>query len=396
MKSLSSFGRILCAAFLFAILFSALTGARNAQAANHDVWQIIPSTSVGGASNQLYGVAAIAHNDVWAVGTSLGSSYQHQSLIEHWNGSSWRSVSTPDSKFNPTLKAVAAIPDTHEVWAVGTQVSTSNGSQTLIERWNGKVWQIIPSPLFDATYGPSGGTNILNSVVAISKNNAWATGMYYNNQEQTQKELIEHWNGKHWRIVPTTTISGVNTSLLNAVTACSANNVWVVGQSVGTAGENTLVEHWNGHTWQIIPAKNPGDAANALYGVTCIPGTNKLWTVGNYLQNSQGNYQTLTERWNGKVWQVIASPSIGTFGSNLLSVTALSANNAWAVGSGNDQGLIEQWNGRSWNVVSQPVPSTLNELAAITHVPGNDQLWAVGDYYASDYNSQLTLIEQYS
>jgi hypothetical protein len=394
MKPLSSFGRILCVAFLFATLFGVLTGARNAQAANHDAWQIIPSTNVAGMFNQLYGIAAISNNNVWAVGASTGSS--DQSLIEHWNGSSWQSVSTSDSRLNPKLQAVAAIPGTHEVWAVGTQSSTKNGSQTLTERWNGSSWQVIPSPLFDVTYGPSGGIDILNSVVAISKNNAWATGMSYNNQEKTQEELIEHWNGKQWSIFPHATVPGAFYSWLNSVTACSAHDIWAVGQSVGTAGENTLVEHWNGHAWQIIPAQNPGAVANALYGVTCIPGTHQLWAVGNYLQSSEENYQTLTERWNGTSWQIVPSPNIGTFGSNLMSVTALSANDAWAAGKGNDQGLIEHWNGTSWNVVSQPVPATINELAAITHVPGTDRLWTVGDYYASDYNSQLTLIERYS
>ncbi len=367
-----------------------LTGAGNAQAANRDAWQTIPSTNGTQEFNQLYGVAAISKNNAWAVGASTGSS--NQSLIEHWNGSSWQTVSTPDSGLYPVLHAVAAIPETNQVWAVGTQWTVANGVQTLIERWNGSSWQIIPSPLIQGNTGDP--TNILYSVVATSKDNAWATGVYNKNASHPQAELIEHWNGKQWSIVPGATIPGANYGWLYGVTACSANNVWAVGQSIGTAGENTLVEHWNGHVWQLSQAQNPGAIANNLYGVACIPGTKQLWATGNSL--TAGSYQTLTERWNGTTWQILPSPNSGTFGSNLVSVTALSPDNAWAVGNGNgdDQGLIEHWDGTSWNVVSQP--ATINELAAIARVPGTDTLWAVGDYYASDYNSQLTLIEQYS
>ena len=41
--------------------------------------------NVGTSSNFLYGVAAISTNDVWAVGFCGG----YQTLVEHWDGSSW-------------------------------------------------------------------------------------------------------------------------------------------------------------------------------------------------------------------------------------------------------------------------------------------------------------------
>ena len=47
-------------------------------------WTIVPSASSG----TLNGVAAVASNDVWAVGSIVVGS--DQTLIEHWNGSQWQ------------------------------------------------------------------------------------------------------------------------------------------------------------------------------------------------------------------------------------------------------------------------------------------------------------------
>lgn len=242
----------------------------------------------------------------------------------------------------PDLKAVATIPGTKQVWAVGTKFDPTNGQQPLIECWDGKAWQIIPSPLIPGL--PEAPTNILHSVVAISKNNAWATGVY-NKGSQLQAELIEHWDGKQWSIVSGASIPGSNNAWLYGVTACSANDVWAVGATIGSTGDTALAEHWNGQSWQLVQTP---PVTTALKSVTCVPHSNQVWAVGE---------AGAIERWDGTSWQVIASPSAATF----TGVTALSATNAWVVGAQNGQGLIEHWNGTSWNVVSQPVPSTMNE-----------------------------------
>ena len=45
------------------------------------------------------------------------------------------------------------------------------GSLTLIEHWNGTAWTQVPSP------NPSG-DNVLDGVAATSASNAWAVGFY--------------------------------------------------------------------------------------------------------------------------------------------------------------------------------------------------------------------------
>jgi hypothetical protein len=383
--------RILGSAFIFVILLSVLTCASSTQAANHATWKIIPSKNSRLTFNELSGVTAITNNNVWAVGESFGGN-SHQSLIEHWNGKIWQIVPTPDRSLSSTLQAVAAIPGTDQAWAVGSHF-VAHGYQPLIERWNGKLWQIVPSPFIKDQVGS--GTNILQSVLAISKDNAWATGIY--SKPRSQTALIEHWNGKLWSIVPGASVPG-NPQITNltSITALSAHNIWAVGTSIWSNGYDTfktLTEHWDGRTWHYVPASNPGTGSNILYSVTSIPGTNQLLAVGE-LSNTYQNSQMLTERWNGKSWQVISSPKVKTSGTALVSVTARSAHDVWAIGIGTG-GLIAHWDGTNWNIVSHPTPAKLMGFSAIIPIPKTNTLWAVGSYNATS-SSILTLTERYS
>src|SRR2546421_12759221 len=54
-------------------------------------WSVVQSPNVGTSSNDLNGVAVVSSSNVWAV----GEDNTNQALIEQWNGSSWKVVSSP-------------------------------------------------------------------------------------------------------------------------------------------------------------------------------------------------------------------------------------------------------------------------------------------------------------
>jgi len=91
------------------------------QSASADNWQIIASPNGSRQVNELHSVSALAENDVWAVGVSYNTERTLGStLIEHWNGSRWSVVPSPNpSSFVNKLNAVAAVSP-NDVWAVGT------------------------------------------------------------------------------------------------------------------------------------------------------------------------------------------------------------------------------------------------------------------------------------
>ncbi len=74
-------------------------------------WTVVPSPAGG----QLNGVASVSANDVWAVGQTLAPG----TLAEHWGGTAWSVVPTPNPvPGSDRLSAVAAV-STSDVWAVG-------------------------------------------------------------------------------------------------------------------------------------------------------------------------------------------------------------------------------------------------------------------------------------
>src|SRR5712692_8381428 len=96
----------------------------------------------GAANNYLFATAVVSANDVWAVGT-YNSPARH-TLAEHWNGTSWTIVATPNPITGPSeFTGVAAI-STNDVWAVGSYLEGDNLTDaTLMEHWNGTSWSVV-------------------------------------------------------------------------------------------------------------------------------------------------------------------------------------------------------------------------------------------------------------
>ena len=169
-------------------------------------------------------------------------------LTEHWDGSQWSIIPSPNPLPSPgstdtRLQSVSAT-SANDVWAVGFYLG-ENSYQPLIEHWNGDWWSIVPNSHIGTEY------NILRGVTAISANDAWAVGVY----DFYRFPLTLHWDGVQWSIVPNPIPAGANTAGLNGVTAISSNDVWAVGSADrGAPDIPTLTEHWDGSQWTIIPS----------------------------------------------------------------------------------------------------------------------------------------------
>jgi len=204
-------------------------------------------------------------------------------------------------------------------------------------------------------------------------------GNYYDGN--TTITLAEHWNGTTWSIVSSPN-PGSFYSNFSAVTAVSSKDVWAVGSYNGSSNPATLTEHWNGTTWSVV-ANAVAGAGGTFNAVTSVPGTHQVWAVGYYFSSTSGQEPTLIERWNGKTWSIVASPTPGASFDYLQGVAAVSANNVWAVGY-YSQGevpigaLVEHWNGTSWQTVSAPSPDAADSLYAVTRIDDTGKLWSVG------------------
>src|SRR5205814_10252020 len=109
---------------------------------------IIPSPDPGSHGSYLSGVAVVSANDVWAVGTyDYGGGYLPRTLVEHWNGSVWSIIASPNIDANMNNLYDVGVVSANEVWAVGN-TEDQNGvyNHTMGLRWNGRIWRIVHSP----------------------------------------------------------------------------------------------------------------------------------------------------------------------------------------------------------------------------------------------------------
>jgi len=349
-------------------------------------WQIISSPNGTKQVNELHGVSAVSDSDVWAVGVSYNTERTlSTSLIEHWNGTQWTVVPSPNpSSTLNVLNAVAAV-STNDVWAVGIAPIGSN--PILIIHWNGSVWSVVPNPTSSMPL------NNLAALAVVSANDVWAVGTGLIGDEDATATL--HWNGTAWSVIPSPNVGPEVDNTLAGVTAVASNDVWAVGtqQPTSLTDPHTLILHWNGSAWSIVKSPNDGGSgvSNHLLAAAAVSASD-VWAVGS------SGFGTLSEHWNGSRWSVVQTPNSanGSDPEFFFSVVALSANNLWSVGESFDslnslsRTLTEQWDGAQWNVVQSPNRgSDHNELFGLGATPSGT-LWAVGTAY--QYPKQKTLI----
>ncbi|HLJ82111.1 MAG TPA: hypothetical protein VKT52_11525, partial [Ktedonobacterales bacterium] len=194
------------------------------------------------------GVTAISANDIWAVGSDTSIT-----LAEHWNGTAWSIVPTPNGSSGiSNLQAVAALSSTN-VMAVGFTNSGENA--TLAEQWNGTNWSIVPSPnptttnnnvLYAISAVPGTQTYIAAGTAAAEGGIATRGVTRPSNHGgpyisiPTSKTLVESWNGASWSLLSTPNLS-LSGNGLNSIAAASATTIWAVGAYQASASGSTLI-----------------------------------------------------------------------------------------------------------------------------------------------------------
>lgn len=279
------------------------------------------------------------------------------------------------------LHAVSCV-NTTTCFAVGDVSGTTFDAATpLIEQWNGKAWTLAAVPTL-----PPATSGRLTGISCTGATNCFAVGTQFNTASTSTSVLVERWNGKAWSIVatPNPSASIHDRPALRNVSCTSATFCIAAGELVSAdannqyTGDRGILERWNGHVWSLVSTPTPrGSSSSSLYGVSCTS-PSACFAVGNQGLNTRppNTYYigpvTLTERWDGKAWSVVASPTaaIGE-GATLESVSCTGKTSCVAAGSYLEGGpgrpglMTERWNGKAWSLLTNPVPSR-----AYTDLPG--------------------------
>jgi hypothetical protein len=321
---------------------------------------------------EVAGFAARSAADVWAVGLRPGGRCQFQTLTQHWDGSAWTVVPSPsNTAVNSVLDGVT-VAGSNEAWAVGTVGCPADQSRTLTEHWNGSAWSIVSSPNGGVT---GNHFSTLQAVTAISPSDVWAVGSQagIRNRVPATVPLIEHWNGTRWSISPVPTAA---VGVLESVSATSASDVWAAGGGQQN-GQSTVALHFDGSSWKLVPVPTPPSTSGGLFAVKALSAAD-AWAVGESFPNAGGNGKVLTDHWNGTSWQVVTAPPVGGPGalSALSWVDAAPGTGVWAVGfwvtnaAGNS--VVLHWTGTAWEEETTPSTSNLFRVAVLP----NNQLFA--------------------
>ena len=127
---------------------------------------------------------------------------------------------------------------------------------------------------------------------------------------------------------------------------------------------------------------------NELVDVSAVS-ANDIWAVGDTSNVGVAYDQTLAEHWDGTNWTIIPTSNPGPYHNDLTAVDAISTNDVWVVGvytTAADNSTVaayaQHWNGTSWSgYVFQPTNFTL--LFDVTASSTND-VWAVGTFFSAN------------
>ncbi len=339
----------------------AVGGAGTIMHYNNGLWKVVtPVPHI-----DLYGLAMIASNEGWAVGSG-GSAGN----ILHYQDGQWQVARAPDPQ--AALGAITMV-SADEGWAVGHDRSGTTGY--ILHYLNGR-WLEVPSP-----------TRVfLLGITMVSSTEGWAVG---------SQGTILHYLNNQWSvsapIVPARTVTPASLDLtrfiLNSISMVSPDEGWAVGVTrLHTASaSDTLPEygdpvilHYSQGQWRPVPFPSDSKShigcsatgiacpAISLNSISMLSATDG-WVVGNSVlpPNVDGLAFGVVLHYTGGKW-VFDRP----LGSRLSSVFMRTASDGWIVGEdGNGGAPVFHYDGSAWTPVNDPafasvLPQTIFALSA--------------------------------
>jgi hypothetical protein len=168
---------------------------------------------------------------------------------------------------------------------------------------------------------------------------------------------------------------------LSPADAWAVGNVYPAGKgsNPGSAVTGALTEHWDGARWRIVPnpaSSRPGTTLNGLTAVSA----NDVWAVG-WQDDGAGRAVPLALHWDGARWTDVPAPA-GDRPSGYRAISGTGSKDLWAVGSQTMQGsgntavpMVAHWDGTSWTEMTG-LPDVGNARLNTVYAAGRRDVWA--------------------
>jgi hypothetical protein len=331
---------------------------------NGSAWQVALNQNPPGAkTSYLGGVSCADAANCWAAGFyyngKSGTKAANVPYAEHWNGQTWSAVNLPypaGETLKSNLLFSVSCPAANLCFADGGylhQVNKAQGEASLIERWNGSVWQVVPTPAV-----PQSSVTDLQALSCASARDCWATGDWLpTRQTKRGGALGYHWNGAQWTAVKITSTVYPQVGALYSVSCPTAQMCMTTGMEYSSLSLLLpFAEQWDGSSWQASPIGAATSAKVTVNGVSCA--SPQMCVAVGIMLSSGAADPSLAEQWNGSTWATVPTPNpAGAGASELYGVSCLAVTNCWAVGNwiqsyAPGYPLIEHWNGTAWTITS--------------------------------------------
>jgi hypothetical protein len=247
---------------------------------------------------------------------------------ERWNGSRWaiQRIQMPAGASSASLAGVSCASKRACIAVGSVAYNTAHPPPYYVQtawivRWNGHKWALASPAIPSGSTGS--GLSGVSCVAATACTVVGGAAIAYPSPApcyDTQRTLVERWNGAAWSLEPSPNQAQTNCDYVNdsglAAVSCTSRRTCVSvgdsslggGQEGSSASQYTLAESWDGVSWSIRSTVNPDQTfqGNALVGVSCA--SYRACTSVGYTDNANGDYLSLIERWNGSRWSVERTP----------------------------------------------------------------------------------------
>jgi hypothetical protein len=300
---------------------------------NGSAWSKVASSQLKliGSAGDLSGITVVNARDAYAVGYSGNPLGTTHTLLLHWNGAAWSTVTSPAPVSGGALTAVTA--SSKGGWAVGYYATGPSALDywSLAFRLNGATWSRVSSKTNDVTF---------TGVATTSAGTSWATA----NEVAMITGGLAKWSGSRWSWIHSFPVQGMYHAL-NGIAAGPGGRAFAVGANGNVPLTPALSMEWTGHAW--VKAVVSAPSGSLLDAVTFAPG-GIAWAAGS---SGPAGGRPMIVRWNGREWSRVTTPANA---AQLSGIAFSAASFGWAVGStsftpGGTRTLILHWNGRTWS-----------------------------------------------
>lgn len=328
-------------------------------------------------------VSAVASGRVFAAGYTehfVAGTFEWRNLIEHSTPSGWQVLPTPDIETEPATDELFGVAGSaaNDVWAVGMSGTTVGSVQTVPAalHYDGVSWSYVPVP------SPGNGA-VMTAVVSLGRSNVWAAG---DSSGFESTPAFFYYDGHAWtsRAVPAPSgCTQFGVAVMTAIVATPAGQLYAGGHCQASGGEMSYVMHHTGAAWPVVARGLPGTTLNAMTATA----RGQVWAVG-YRQVSSpiqavggfaifGSARTWTQRYRPLV--NLRSEVFAGVAWTPAGIVAVGSNGPYA-GAGTRPEVVT-WSGSTWQQ-NQIRPAQNGEawLSVVTSDASGDT-WALGQAF---------------